>query len=53
MIASADPLQFDESTSVPKAEHLQKSVHAKAHKKRKHIIVSAQRANKKEKLHLH
>ena len=47
MIASSNPLQFDEPASVPKAEHLQKCVHAKAYNKLGHIVVSAQRANKK------
>ena len=49
MIASPDPLQLDEATSVSKAEHLQKYVHAKDHKKLGRIIVLSQRANKSRK----
>lgn len=47
MIASTDPLQFDEPTSVAIGEHLQKCVHTKVHDKLGHIIVAAQRSNKK------
>ena len=52
MVASADALQFDESASVPKAEHLQKCVHAKAHDKFWHIIVSSHRTNKTENVYI-
>ena len=52
MIASTDPLQFDEPTSVAIGEHLQKYVHAKPHNKLGHIIVSSQRANKIENVYM-
>ena len=47
MITLANSLQFDEPTSVAIGEHLQKYVHTKVHDKLGHIIVPAQRANKK------
>ena len=53
MVASSNPLQLDESTSVPKAEHLQKCVHAKAHNKLGRIIVlTGKRANKTENVYI-
>ena len=54
MIALSNPLQFDEQPSVPKAEHLQKCVHAKAHNKPRRIVfhVLSQRPNKTENVYI-
>ena len=41
MISLAYPLHFDKATSVPKAKHLQKYVHAKPHNKLGRIIALA------------